>query len=860
MSIPSCPRVFPTVNEEIFALRLNRGSTLTALGVEGEGYYERLLLREIDWLTCLINSADERVTYDLRLFCAPHPKLYIQGQIGLALLCRIENASAEEARGRAEELLRLCEAFFEDEYEFELVAREEELQQLRRPFVIGDVAEIIRRTEHTALDTLWTFPPKAPMGFGNHSASASSNDHWVYYVYPYTLVQVPDPRLMKLLLMQDEPMAVSIRLRPTALKTEEAEFLEDQITKCERYAQISLERTAPEVHNIRPTLQEQSRAYLRRFTKALLTLRDNAALMRVEVASPRRIPQSVLDALGAQITEPVGRVEEKSDIEMFLKGGYQVIHPPASEIPQHAKAFESLSLETPLDPLASDTAGRLRYLFDARESVTAFRLPAPMLEETPGLPLKTFRTQLPPASLPEEGQLLGQNRHWGHSREVRITRDDQRRHIYTVGQTGTGKTTLIESMILSNLRAGEGLCVIDPHGDLYEKLVMKIPAGRVDDVVLFDPSDSEFPVGINLLEYETQAQKYFLVQEIVAILERLIEDKYGSGATTGPVFYQYVRMGLLLVMNDPEDIGTIVQFHHLFNTEGFYKRFLPLKDPDPVLSQFLEETLERVDLTRPGSDNLSMGTYVSSKFDDFLSDPMLRNIFGQKRSTIHLGRLMDEGKVLLVNLSKGRLGEVNSRFLGMLLIAKLQAAAMARASVPVSQRRDFYLYVDEFHNLATLNFGALLSEARKFRLNLVLANQFVSQVDTRIISAIHGNVGTTISFRVGAADAELLERDFKPVFNQHDLMNLPNFYCYVSTLIDGQVSKPFSMETVRDETHPSMETAAKVREASRRTYARRREEVLQEMGESLCMEKKKLREPRMKDLSDLFESSEHSAE
>jgi hypothetical protein len=252
-----------------------------------------------------------------------------------------------------------------------------------------------------------------------------------------------------------------------------------------------------------------------------------------------------------------------------------------------------------------------------------------------------------------------------------------------------------------------------------------------------------------------------------------------------------------------------------------------------VLENFVNEVLARTDYVRTGSEGTSFGSYISSKFEGFVTDPMLRNIFGQSRSTINLRQIMDTGQILLVNLSKGRLGEINSRFLGMVMIAKLQAAAMARAAQPIEQRRDFYLYVDEFQNLATPNFGVLLSEARKYRLNLILTNQYVSQVDAKITSAIAGNVGTTISFRVGPVDAELLEREFLPAFNRYDLMNLPNFHTFVSTLIDGQVSKPFSMRTILDETPVDNEHGQAIWQLSRRKYGRARAKVEHEIAESL---------------------------
>lgn len=197
---------------------------------------------------------------------------------------------------------------------------------------------------------------------------------------------------------------------------------------------------------------------------------------------------------------------------------------------------------------------------------------------------------------------------------VRLSRDDRRRHLYAVGQTGTGKTTMFESMIMADILAGEGLCVMDPHGDLIEKLIDKIPKSRAEDVILLDPADIERPIGLNVLEYETEAEKYFLVQEMLAILERLFDDKYtGSASVTGPLFYQHVRMILLLVMSNPDDVGTILQFHQVFNSSEFYKRFLPLHSHDPVLEKFVEGTLAHTDYQRPGSDNYPLGSYVSNK-------------------------------------------------------------------------------------------------------------------------------------------------------------------------------------------------------------------------------------------------------
>lgn len=818
----------------LFGIALRRIAALTALGGIDERYDQHLLARQINWLTNLVNARDELRTYDLRIISAPHPGNYLRGRIEIALLCRIERAAEDEARRHALELLRLVESYFDDEYEFELVSRTEDLKSLLQPFPIGATVQVTRRTEMAALDTLRGGWRRLPPGFMQQAVLPPDQSSMsVYHVFPYILTPGSASTLFKLMLMHDEPLALSFRLRPTYLTNAETQFFDRQIARCERYAQVSVSSGGGEdLGSIHPTLQEQARTFRDLFIQSLGVLKDNAAVMRVELAAPHRVPQTVVDMLGAELTQPAGGLGAAEGLKPYLSGGYEFEYLSGESLARAAEAFANLELLLEPDGIAPAEAVRLRYLFDPRESAAAFRFPAPPLQEMPGISVKTSRTQMAPAAVPDCGHLIGHSVHNGRLQPVRLSRDDRRRHLYAVGQTGTGKTTMFESMIMADIGAGAGLCVIDPHGDLIEKLLGKIPKERAEDVVLFDPCDMERPVGFNMLEYETEAQKFFLVQEIIGIIERLLEQ--WDPAMGGPMFYQHTRMGLLLVMSNPEEMGTLVQFYQIFNSREFYKRFLPLRSSDPVLENFVNEVLARTDYLRTGSEGTSFGSYISSKFEGFVTDPMLRNIFGQQRSTINLREIMDTGQILLVNLSKGRLGEINSRFLGMVMIAKLQAAAMARAAQPIEQRRDFYLYVDEFQNLATPNFGVLLSEARKYRLNLILTNQYVSQVDAKITSAIAGNVGTTISFRVGPVDAELLEREFLSSFNRYDLMNLPNFHTCVSTLIDGQVSKPFSMRTILDESPVDEKLGSAVRELSGLKYGKPRGEVETEIAESLA--------------------------
>jgi hypothetical protein len=389
------------------------------------------------------------------------------------------------------------------------------------------------------------------------------------------------------------------------------------------------------------------------------------------------------------------------------------------------------------------------------------------------------------------------------------------------------------------MAAGRGLCVIDPHGDLYKELLGKVPRERISDVVLLDPTQIDWPVGINPLQYEIVSQKHFIIQEFCGIISRLIEDEYGLkavGEFAGPIFFQHMRMNLLLAMSRPSDPATLLQFYTMFQERDFWKRWCPLQDDDPQLRCWVEQVLPSTNYLRPGSDSASLGGWIASKFHHFVFDPMLRNIFGQLHSRIDLRRIMDEGKILLVNLARGELTDANSRFFGMLLIAKLQAAAMARVNVEASQRRPFYLFVDEFHNLATQNFVTLLSEARKFGLSLVLANQFVSQInDRRIVDAIFGNIGSIICFRIGMPDAELLERHLTPSISRTDLTNVPNWHAYASSLANGEVVPAFLMRNAPPDATYDERTAHCVIQASRHKYSRPRSEVEREVLRSLQM-------------------------
>jgi len=407
--------------------------------------------------------------------------------------------------------------------------------------------------------------------------------------------------------------------------------------------------------------------------------------------------------------------------------------------------------------------------------------------ETPYIKSVKSVEAAPPEDLPEKGvNLLGHVPFRGEDKKVYFaSRQDRRRHFYIIGQTGTGKSALMQEMIRQDIENGEGVAVIDPHGELIEHTLSIIPKSRVDDVVLFEPFDQERPMGLNMLEYDTPEQKDFAVQEMIAIFMKLFPPEI-----IGPMFEHYMRNAMLALMADKDNPGTLVEIPNMFVNPTFLQERLA-KVSDPVVRNFW--TKEWANTT--GNTRSDMLGYVVSKLGRFIETEMMRNIIGQGRSGFDLAKIMDEQKIFLANLSKGLTGEVNSSLLGLILVSKMQMAAMKRARIKEEERKDFYLYVDEFQNFTTDSIATILSEARKYKLNLVLAHQFMPQLQEPIKNAVLGNVGSMGAFRIGAEDAEFLERQFEPNFSRRDLVNLDNFNAIVKMMINNKTSSAFRMQT-----------------------------------------------------------------
>lgn len=426
------------------------------------------------------------------------------------------------------------------------------------------------------------------------------------------------------------------------------------------------------------------------------------------------------------------------------------------------------------------------FVLNSDELASLFHFPYPGFE-LPGLKISSAKEVPLPNDLPLEGVLLlGEGIYRKESRPVYVASlDDRRRHFYIIGQTGTGKSQFLREMIRQDIEAGRGVGVIDPHGDLIEDTLSNIPKNRIEDVVLFEPFEMDRPQGLNMLEWETPDQKDFAVQEMIAIFQKLFPPE-----VIGPMFEHYMRNAMLALMADKNNPGTLVEIPRIFTDEAFMTERLE-KVEDPVVRSFwLREWKQTTGQSR--SDMLG---YVVSKVGRFVENEMMRNIIGQSRSGFNLSDVMNEQKIFLANLSKGKTGEVNGALLGLTLVTKMQMAAMRRAAMPQDQRKDFHLYVDEFQNFTTDSIATILSEARKYRLNLTLAHQYIAQLDEKIRNAAFGNVGSIACFRVSQEDADIMEKQFEPDFARYDLINLPNRNLVIKMLINGAVVPAFRMKT-----------------------------------------------------------------
>jgi len=393
-----------------------------------------------------------------------------------------------------------------------------------------------------------------------------------------------------------------------------------------------------------------------------------------------------------------------------------------------------------------------------------------------------------------------------------IKTDDRRRHMYLVGKSGTGKTTMMENMIIQDINNGKGIGVIDPHGELVNRILYFIPEKRIKDVIYFNPGDIEWPIAFNVIEEVPLEHRHLVVAGLMGVFKKIWPDVWSARM-------EYILNNALLALLEYPN-STLLSINRLLADDDFRQAVMQ-KVTDPIVKSFWEREFARYH-ARFAVEAIAP---IQNKVGQFISNPLIRNIIGQKESKIDLREIMDEGKIILANLSKGMIGEDNSSLLGALLITKIQLAAMGRVEMPEEGRKDFYLYVDEFQNFSTESFANIFAEARKYRLNLILAHQYIAQLNEQVKDSIFGNIGTLLSFRVGPEDAELLEKYFAPEFTEEDLINLPNYNFYIKLMIDGVLSKSFSAMNIPPSSLPQRASVQEIIQHSREQYSAARQEV-----------------------------------
>jgi len=467
-----------------------------------------------------------------------------------------------------------------------------------------------------------------------------------------------------------------------------------------------------------------------------------------------------------------------------------------------------------------------------KELAGLFHFPDSRYNKTPIIEWIPYKVLPPPPDISKTGILLGNNKYRGIETKILFNEKDRTRHQYIIGKSGSGKSALLSWQARQDIINGDGVCIVDPHGDLIEDALAHVPKERAKDVVLFDPADNERPLGLNLLEVKTEEEKDRASLDAMEIFIKLFGNEI-----FGPRIQHYFRNGCLTLMDDEEEGATLIDVPRLFVDEEF-QRYKVAKCRNVVVRSFWEHEIAKTG----AREKEEMIPYFSAKFGPFITNSTMRNIIGQPKSAFNIRETMDNGKILLVNLSKGKIGDLNAQLLGLIFVNKINMAAMSRADIPREQRKRFYLYVDEFQNFITDAFASILSEARKYELALIMAHQYISQLvenpegggsNAQVRDAVFGNVGSILSFKIGAEDAEYMAKEYAPVLSEQDVIGIPNYNCYVKLNINGTTSRPFSMSTIWDESERNDKRAQLIKEYSRMKYGRKKIFVDQEIEDRI---------------------------
>ncbi len=472
-----------------------------------------------------------------------------------------------------------------------------------------------------------------------------------------------------------------------------------------------------------------------------------------------------------------------------------------------------------------------KMLLGTAELASMFHLPHIKYNKVETIKWQNFKVAPAPKNIPEEGLFLGTNSFRGEKQKVFMNAEDRFRHFYIIGQTGTGKSSIIELMARQDFHAGRGMCIVDPHGSLIDNLLPYIPRERADDVIYFNPADMERPMGLNLLEGKTPEERDLIALDAMNMMIKMFGEEI-----FGPRIQDYFRNGCLTLMEDEEEGGAITDLVRLF-TDDEWGQYKVSKVKNPIVKSFWQNQMAKTG----AREKQEMIPYFAAKFGQFYTNTLMRNIVGQTKSSFDIGECMNSNKIILMNLSKGLIGDVNSQLLGMIVVNKIQVAAMRRQRESKEDRKDFFLYIDEFQNFVTPSIESILSEARKYRLGLILAHQYIDQLEkdsklsgaVSLKGAIFGNVGTMLFYKIGPQDAEVCAKEMAPVFSEQDLVNMDAFKAAMKLSIGGQPSRPFSIEVPRpwlDKTYPKDEQAAEAfKQLSRLKYGRPKDFVSREI-------------------------------
>lgn len=739
-----------------------------------------------------VSAWPQNIVLELLITSLPNLRFSAQGRMLITIVLRARAKDISQARKDAIAkymALRVLLLVNMNEAEFSPITDRDELNFRLSPFKVTHAVAIRRRSENIQISE--PIEKKTISGLvGGNNQKIETKGTYVKYSYPWKPSFDDWSRLIALMMGQLDPLQLLIRLKPGRVTKAMRQTLEENISVCElclntgKSYQLSLVKRT---NLLRSALADK------------LTSHSSGVLnMGVFLQARHEIDASIAAMAGQSITaKPFMK-----DSDSFLFGGF-IVAPVSIYRVLNSWYFPE------------------KEYFAISEAACAFRLPSPPMLEAPGLPIRRARTLL--SLLPDmaqgtkDGIDLCLNIHNGMSQPVRLPSDDRMRHTFIIGQTGTGKSTLMESMIMQDICAGHGLAVIDPHGEMVDNILGKIPESRIDDIILFDVLDYQRPLGFNLLHWRTLEERDFIIDE----LYNTIDQMYDLRTTGGPMFESYMRgmFRLLMGSKQSEDYKpTLLEFNNCYLYKGF-RHWLADRNDEKITKDFIKE------VEKAGGeahlDNVS--PYITSKFNRFINDATLKNILGQEESALNFEEIMAQGKILLVKLGKGRFGPLVSSLLANQLVAHFKHAAMKRGEMRPEERRDFYLYVDECQNIPASNFIELLSEARKYRMGLILATQYANQLKNEtkkdnLLSAILGNVGCLMIFRLGQEDARMLTQSLYPYFHAVDIIGLPNWQGYCRLQIRNYTITPFSFESIMDKTPYNPKVARKVRDLSRQIY------------------------------------------